>query len=738
MSCTIRTKTPTDHTPTIATHSSPRQFRRCDARKERSAILDDFSNPIAILALRLKMQNSRTLEQSKSSTNVRFHWRAIALVIATAIGVWGCGGGTGQSSNNPPPTPTPTITTISPNSAVTGGAAFTLTINGTNFVAGAMVNFGGAAPATTFVSSAQLTAAISASSIASAGTLAVTVINPAPGGGTSNPVNFTITGGGPSSIPALDSFYPNCVPAGEQLVDSVNNQLVVSGDNFVASSVVRWNGADLPTSPYPDSQGTILIAQVPASDIAAAGTAAVTVFNPPPGGGTSNSLTFTTTPGGVDPRSIAVDSAGKFAYVANAGCAGGVVGYVSMYTINPATGALAPIAPPVSSLDYTAESVTLDPSGKFAYVANAGDDETSDGSVVSYTINATTGALTSTASIMGNCPGICVPESVAVDPSGKFAYVPNGAGEPNSIVMFTINATTGALTSTGTIAVDGFAVTVAVHPSGKFAYLATASSTPGAAGNVAMFTINAATGALTSIGTVAAGTINAESAPTSIVVDPTGKFAYVANFGSNDVSMYTINTTTGILTSRGSIAAGTIPLSVAVDPTGKFAYVTNFQSNDVSMYTINATSGALTSAGTVATGQNPASVTVHPSGKFAYVTNQGSNSVSMYSVDTTSGALSPTGTVATGTQPLSVALDPAGKFAYVVNLISNDVSMYSVGTDGSLTSLGTIAAGTSPTSVVVHPSGGFVYVTNSGSNDISVYSIDSGTGLLTLVGTTGS
>jgi 6-phosphogluconolactonase len=234
-----------------------------------------------------------------------------------------------------------------------------------------------------------------------------------------------------------------------------------------------------------------------------------------------------------------------------------------------------------------------------------------------------------------------------VDPSGKFAYVPNGAGEPNSIVMFTINATTGALTSTGTIAVDGFAVTVAVHPSGKFAYLATASSTPGAAGNVSMFTISAATGALTSIGTVAAGTINAESAPTSIVVDPTGKFAYVANFGSNDVSMYTINTTTGILTSRGSIAAGTIPLSVAVDPTGKFAYVTNFQSNDVSMYTINATTGALTSKGMIAAGSNPTSIAIHPSGQFAYVTNAGSNDVSIYSIDSTTGALTLIGTTGT-------------------------------------------------------------------------------------------
>jgi hypothetical protein len=292
------------------------------------------------------MQDSGTFGRSRSFTSVRFHpsiiapdiatvtsgpsrwWRRlVTLGIVSLVFLAGCGGGTASTANpTPTPNPTPTVTTISPNSAVAGGAAFTLTINGTNFVASSMVTFGGATPTTTFVTSTQLTAAIPASSVASTGMLAVTVTNPAPGGGTSNPMNFTITSGGPSPVPTINSFYPSCAPAGEQFVDSVDNQLVVSGLNFVASSVVRWNGTDRPTTLDSNSLGKILTAQISASDIAAAGTAAVTVFNPPPGGGSSNSLTFTTTTGGVDPQSIAVDSAGKFAYVANAGCNGGVVG----------------------------------------------------------------------------------------------------------------------------------------------------------------------------------------------------------------------------------------------------------------------------------------------------------------------------------------------------------------------------------------------------------------------------
>ncbi len=466
------------------------------------------------------------------------------------------------------------------------------------------------------------------------------------GGASPSSINQpTSSGSNPNSVPMLNVLYPSCAPAGEQFVDSVDNQLLVVGQNFVAGSVVRWNGSDRPTT----SDGSIngLIAQISASDIAAAGTAAVTVFNSAPGGGSSNSLTFTINSGAVDPQSIVVDPTGKFAYVMNGGCSGGVGGYASMYTINPTTGALASIGPPASTYGYGAyaESVTVDPFGKFAYVTNSGDvydyGNESDGNVAMYTIDATTGALTTTGTINGNCPGLCFPSSVVVDPSGKFAYVATG-------------------------------------------------NTPGSGGSVSMYTINATNGALTSIGTIAAGTD-----PGSLAVDPAGEFAYVTNSGSNDVSMYTINATNGALTSIGTIAAGTDPVSVAVDPAGEFAYVTNSNSNDASMYTIDAATGALTFIGSIAAGTNPVSVAVDPAGKFAYVANwTGSNtdgSVSMYTIDATTGVLTPTGTIATELSPTSIAIHPSGKFAYVTNSGSNSVSMYSIDSaTGTLTLIGTI------------------------------------------------
>ncbi|MBI3940727.1 MAG: hypothetical protein HY315_07820, partial [Acidobacteria bacterium] len=68
--------------------------------------------------------------------------------------------------------------------------------------------------------------------------------------------------------------------------------LAVNGSGFVSGSVVRWNGAARTTSFINANR---LTASIAAADVAAAGSATVTVFNPAPGGGTSNGRSFTIT-----------------------------------------------------------------------------------------------------------------------------------------------------------------------------------------------------------------------------------------------------------------------------------------------------------------------------------------------------------------------------------------------------------------------------------------------------------
>jgi VCBS repeat-containing protein len=85
----------------------------------------------------------------------------------------------------------PFLTSISPSTG-TADAAFTLTVNGTNFVSGATVLWNGTPLPTTFVNSTQLTAAVPAGDLATSGTFPVKVANPSPGGATSNALSFTV------------------------------------------------------------------------------------------------------------------------------------------------------------------------------------------------------------------------------------------------------------------------------------------------------------------------------------------------------------------------------------------------------------------------------------------------------------------------------------------------------------------------------------------------------------------
>jgi hypothetical protein len=83
--------------------------------------------------------------------------------------------------------------TLVPESAQTGGSAFTLTVNGTGFAPGSVVNWNGSPRTTTFVSSSQLKADIAATDIAKPETATITVSSPSPGGGISNQVFFETT-----------------------------------------------------------------------------------------------------------------------------------------------------------------------------------------------------------------------------------------------------------------------------------------------------------------------------------------------------------------------------------------------------------------------------------------------------------------------------------------------------------------------------------------------------------------
>lgn len=178
--------------------------------------------------------------------------------------------------------PAPTLTALSPNLRGVGQGGFTLSLTGTGFTQASQVRWVGSARPTTFVSPTQLTAAITAADVATAGSFAVTVFNPTPGGGTSAALNFTVQPLNP--VPTINTLAPNTAAVGTAFT------LTITGSGFINSSVVQWEGSNRATTFVSDST---LRAQIPASDLTAAGSAEVTVVNPEPGGGTSNLARFT-------------------------------------------------------------------------------------------------------------------------------------------------------------------------------------------------------------------------------------------------------------------------------------------------------------------------------------------------------------------------------------------------------------------------------------------------------------
>jgi len=146
----------------------------------------------------------------------------------------------------------------------------------------------------------------------------------------------------------------------------------------------------------------------------------------------------------------------------------------------------------------------------------------------------------------------------------------------------------------------------------------------------------------------------AGNAPASVEVEPPffpnplggPTLVFVANAGSNDVSVYSIANDGGLaavpgspfVTGGGPSSSGTgnaLPL--------KFVYVANSKSNNISGYSIDPSTGALTplAGSPFAAGAGPSSLAVASGRVFRYTANTGSNNLSVFSIDSKTGALTP-------------------------------------------------------------------------------------------------
>ncbi len=439
-------------------------------------------------------------------------------------------------------------------------------------------------------------------------------------------------------------------------------------------------------------------------------------------------------PAGTGPYSIAVDPTGSFAYVSNDGSDD-----ISAFAIDPVSSALSPVAGSPFPAGHVPRTVVAHPSQGLLYVLNENVSTTPEvtaGSVSAYRIDPASGALVPVA---GSPFAVGVsPVAMALDPSGGFLYVLNsGLNVVSTLSAFAVDPLSGGLTPVNgsPFPADTDASALAIGGSGQFLYVAHDASN-----TIATYQI-LASGAVLQTPLVAV----AGNAPDALTVDPSGAFLYAVNLISSDVSVFAITPATGALTQSSTVRARSHPTAIAVSAgaapvtyTPRTLY--GASSSGIEAFSISPGSGALAelAASPFSPGIAYDAVTSDPEGRFCYAAASGFNAVSAFTSDPSTGALTAVAgsPFPAGGAPSAVSTDPSGRFVYVANSASNDVSAFAI--DPGTGALSPIAGspyptGQAPYTLSIDPTGRFLYAGSYVSSNITAFSIDPRTGALTPV-----
>jgi len=185
--------------------------------------------------------------------------------------------------------------------------------------------------------------------------------------------------------------------------------------------------------------------------------------------------------------------------------------------------------------------------------------------------------------------------------------------------------------------------------------------------------------------------------PQGLAVTPNGAHVYVANSGSNTVSV--IDTATN--TVSATISVGSSPYAVAASADGAHVYVSNIGGASVSVIA----TATNTVVATVTVGSSPIALAVTPDSAHVYVANEVGDSVSVIATATNTV----TDTIFVGVTPIAIAVSPNASVVYVANYASNNVSVINVATNGVTTTLSV----NEPQALAVSPDSSQLYVASN-------------------------
>ena len=330
-----------------------------------------------------------------------------------------------------------------------------------------------------------------------------------------------------------------------------------------------------------------LYAAIPASN-------EIVAYREDPNSGILTQLVGSPISAGQAVQSVVIHPSKKFLYAANSG-----EGDISLFTIS-AVGGLTEVTPRtnVTPDGFAPSLLAMDSAGSFLYVGNLGSNNISV-----FSIDATSGLLTAVGTPF---PIGMTPSNMQLSPSGVL-YV-TGGGTPGIIQAFTFNQGAPIVVPNSPFFTGRNPIGMAIAPGGGFLYTANTLDS-----SISEFTINS-DGSLSEISGSPIGEPAQNSAPIALLVDKSGTYLYVANQASSGLGAYSIGSdgTLALLTTS-PFTTGAGPSVIAGDAGGKYLFVGNKSSSSaVQSFSLDTSTGALSSVANYSVAGNPTSIAITP------------------------------------------------------------------------------------------------------------------------------
>lgn len=358
-----------------------------------------------------------------------------------------------------------------------------------------------------------------------------------------------------------------------------------------------------------------------------------------------------------------------------------------------------------------------------------------------------------------------IPAAAAAAGNGPMiAYAGGQTSRGKGIHIFEFNPATGDLTPRKVVSGLPSPSAIFFHPNNKFLYAA--SEVRGKGGTITALAINPANGDLTVLNSAPAG----GRGPAHGSVDPSGKFAFSANYGSGDVGVVSIKAdgslgglieTVKINGPLGKQPAkdappGSFAISghdaphahmVLPDPSGKFVLAADLGTDRVYIWRLDPQSGKLTPNAQpfvqANDGAGPRHFAFSKDSRFLYSLNEEASTLDVISWDGNKGTAVIKQTISTlpkgfeGTNyPSEIMVSPDGRFVYCANRLYDAIAIFAINKgDGTVKPLDSVwTRGAYPRNFTFDPSGRFFYVSHSNSDNMTCFRVDRKSGKLTFTG----